>query len=264
MPILTFNSIEELPEGLKEFAKADDATGKFTVNVVASSKLDEFRTKNIELSKIVETSGPVMARIREIAGDDIDQFAKDLSGLKDIAKRVKDGELKTSDEIEQAVQDRIKAVRDGYEENAKAQRIEATNFKQRAETLEQRLNRTRISGEVTTAVISPLSGVRPEALPDILERAYRLFKVEDEKIVPKQGEATIYGADGASPMTASEWLAKLREEAPHFFKGNGGGGASGGKEGDKFGGLSKNDFDKLSPLAKLQLANQASQGRRSY
>jgi len=263
MPILTFDSADQLPDGLKEFAKPDEQTGKITINVVASAKLDEFRAKNIELAKQVETTAPVLARIREIAGDDLDAFTSDLTGLKDIAKRVKDGELKTSDEIEQAVQDRIKAVRDGYEENAKAQRIEATTFKQRADALQQELNRTRISGQVTTAVIAPLSGVRPEALPDILERAYRLFKIEDGKLVPKQGEATIYGADGASPMTPAEWLGKLREDAPHFFKGNGGGGAAGGKDGDKYGGLTKGDYDKLSPLAKLQLANEANKNRRT-
>jgi hypothetical protein len=38
-------------------------------------------------------------------------------------------------------------------------------------------------------VIVPESGVRPEALPDVLERAYRLFKIEDDQIVPKKGES---------------------------------------------------------------------------
>lgn len=257
MPVLNFESLDALPEGLKEFAKTDDATGKITVNVVASAKLDEFRNKNIELSKQVETTAPVLARIKELAGEDLDAFSKDLNGLRDIAKRVQDGELKTNDEIEQAVSDRIKAVRDGYEENAKALRGEVNTFKERAQTLEQRLNRTRISGDVTNAVINPSSGVRAEALPDILERAYRLFKVEEDKLIPKQGEATIYGNDGASPMTPAEWLVKLREEAPHFFKGNGGGGASGGKDGDKYGGMAKAEYDKLSPMAKLQIANSA-------
>ncbi len=255
MPIINFESVDQVPEGLREFAKADEQTGKVQVNVVAASKLDEFRQKNIDLSKQLETTGPVLARIKEIAGDDLDSFANDLNGLRDIAKRVNDGELKTNDQIEQAVQDRIKAVKDGYEENARGLRNEVKTYQEKAQTFEQRLNQTKIRGEVTTAVIHPNSGVRPEALPDILERAYRLYKIEDDKLVPKQGEATLYGQDGASPMTPSEWLMKLREEAPHFFKGNGGGGAAGGKDGEKYGGMSKTDFDKLTPMQKLQIAN---------
>jgi hypothetical protein len=252
MPVLSFDTIDAVPEGLKEFAKTDD--GKVTVNVVASVKLDEFRNKNIELSKTVETMGPIMARVKEIAGDDLDKFANDLSGLKDIAKRVQDGELKTTDQIEAAVADRIKAVKDGYDENAKALGRQVSELTKTKETLEQRLSNTRIEKDVTSVVILPDSGVRVEALPDVLQRAYRLFKVEGDKLVPKNGEATIYGADGASPMTVAEWIVKLRDEAPHYFKGNGGGGANGGKDG-KVGGYSKTELAAMSPMQRLALAN---------
>jgi hypothetical protein len=104
-------------------------------------------------------------------------------------------------------------------------------------------------------VIAPDSGVRPEALPDVLERAYRLYKVENGALIPKQGEATIFGANGADPMSPAEWLVKLRDQAPHYFKGNGGGGAAGGREGEKLGGFSHAEIAKLSPEAKLALAN---------
>lgn len=252
MPIITFDSIDNVPAGLKEFAKTED--GKVTVNVVPSVKLDEFREKNISLSQQIETTGPILARIKEIAGDDLDAFSTDLNGLRDIAKRVQDGELKTNDQIEAAVADRIKAVKDGYEDNAKALRTDVQTWKGKAETLEERLNRTRIDKDITAVVIHPESGVRPEALPDVLERAYRLFKVVDEKIVPMKGEATIYGANGADPMTPAEWIVKLRDEAPHYFKGNTGGGANGGKDG-KIGGFSQAEIAKMTPQQKLALAN---------
>lgn len=255
MPIISYDSLDAIPEGLKEFAKPDETTGKVTVNVVASVKLDEFRTKNIELSKQIEQAGPVLARVKEMVGDDFDAFERDVEGLRQISKRVQDGELKTNDQIEQAVKDRIDAVKSGYEENAAALRRQVKEVNEKALTFEQRLHRNQIDGEVTKAVIHPDSGVRPEALPDILSRAYSLFKIEDGKPVPKQGEATIYGADGASPMSASEWIIKLRDEAPHYFRGNFGGGASGGKDGDRYGGMSKTDYDKLTPMQKLTIAN---------
>jgi predicted phage tail protein len=226
-----------------------------------TQKLDEFRERNIEMARKLEQLEPAMERYKNLVGDNPDEFGVELTALRDVNKRVKDGELKTHDEIEQAIQDRVKAIRDGYEDNAKALRTEAQTFRQRADTLAQELDRTKVAGEVTAAVIAPDSGVRPEALPDVLERAYRLFKVENGSLVPKQGEATIFGSNGADPMTPAEWLVKLRDQAPHYFKGNGGGGAAGGKD-EKIGGMSAEQIARLSPEAKLALANKNGGGRR--
>lgn len=253
MPSITYATREEVPEGLREHA-TEGEDGKFVVKVVAEEKLNEFRNKNIELAKQVETLGPVVARIKTIAGEDFDAFETDLAGLRDIKKRVEDGELKTNDQIEQAVADRIKAVKDGYEANERAARERAANAENKVLTLQQRLDQTEIRHGVTNVVIHPDSGVRPEALPDILERAYKLFKMEDGKPVPKNGEATIYGSNGADPMTYAEWIVKLRTEAPHYFKGNNGGGADGGKQ-TKTGGFTAAEIAKMTPQQKLELAN---------
>lgn len=255
MPVINFASLDEVPEGLKEFAQTDEESGEVSVNVVANKKLEEFRNKNIELSKTVEAMQPVLARVKDIAGDDFDEFSNEVKELRNIAQRVKDGELKTDDQIEQAVQDRLKVLKDGYEDNNKALHKELNEANQRAQTLTERLNRTRIDKEVTAAVIVPESGVRTEALPDVLERAYRVFRVEDDNLVPKKGESVIYGADGASPMTVGEWLTKLRDEAPHYFKGNAGGGAGGGKE-EKQGGFTAKQIAEMSPQQRLELANK--------
>jgi hypothetical protein len=254
MPSISYATKEEIPQGLQEFAKENTEDGGFTVKVVAEAKLDEFRTKNIELSQQIETMGPVLARIKQIAGEDFDAFEQDVTGLRDIKRRVDDGELKTNDQIEQAVADRIKAVKDGYEANEKAEREKRVSAEGRAQTLQQRLDQTEIRHGVTSVVIHPESGVRPEALPDILERAYKLFKMEDGKSVPKNGEATIYGANGADPMTYVEWIVKLRDEAPHYFKGNAGGGADGSSS-KKSGGFTQAEIDKMTPQQKLAIAN---------
>ena len=261
MPVINFDSVEAVPEGLKEFAKTDEDTGAVTVNVVANAKLEEFRNKNIDLSKQLEAVTPTLARVKDIAGEDFNEFENELKELRTIAQRVKDGELKTDDQIENAVQDRLKVLRDGFEENNKALNRQLGEKANEVQTLKQRLDRTRIDKDVTAAVIVPESGVRAEALPDVLERAYRLFKVEEDGLVPKKGESVIYGADGASPMTVSEWLVKLRDEAPHYFKGNGGGGAGGGKE-EKLGGFSQKQISEMSPQQRLELANKMAAGKR--
>lgn len=253
MPSITYASKEEIPQGLQEFATENDEGG-FVVKVVPEAKLDEFRNKNIELSKQIETTGPVLARIKQIAGEDFDAFETDVQGLRDIKRRVDDGELKTNDQIEQAVADRINKVREGYEANEKAERQKRVDAEGRVQTLQQRLDQTEIRHGVTNVVIHPESGVRPEALPDILERAYKLFKIVDGKSVPMNGESTIYGANGADPMSYVEWLVKLRDEAPHYFKGNAGGGADGSKS-TKKGGFTQAEIDKMTPAQKLAVAN---------
>jgi hypothetical protein len=47
-------------------------------------------------------------------------------------------------------------------------------------------------------------------------------------------------------MTPAEWLVKLRDQAPHYFKGNGGGGAAGGKD-EKIGGMSAEQIARSRP-----------------
>lgn len=262
MPIINFETIDAVPDGLKEYARTDDETGKVTVNVVSNAKLEEFREKNINLSKQLEAITPTLARVKDIAGEDFDEFENQLKELRSIEQRVKDGELKTDDQIENAVQDRLKVLRDGFEENNKSLNRQLAESQQKAVSLTERLNRTSIDKHVTAAVIVPESGVRPEALPDVLERAYRLFKVEDTGLVPKKGESVIYGADGASPMTVTEWLVKLRDEAPHYFKGNTGGGAGGNGKDEKIGGLSAKQLSEMSPQARLDLANKMAAAKR--
>jgi hypothetical protein len=253
MPSITYATKDDVPEGLREHAKEGE-DGKFTVKVVAEAKLDEFRQRNVTLAQQLETLGPVVARIKTLAGDDLDAFETDLTGLRDIAKRVEDGELKTNDQIEKAVADRIKAVKDGYEANEKAERDRRVTAEGKVLTLQQRLDQTEIRSGVTNVVIHPESGVRPEALPDVLERAYKLFKVVDGKSVPMRGESIVYGANGADPMTYAEWIVKLRDEAPHYFKGNSGGGADGGKS-TKQGGFTNAEIANMSPQQKLEVAN---------
>lgn len=251
MPALTFATKDEIPEGLREFAT--EADGKFTVKVAPEAKLNEFRDKNITLSQQIEQAGPLLARVKEIAGDDLDAFANQFEELKGIAQRVNDGELKTTEDIEKAVAERVAAVKDGYEANQKSERELRLKAENDAKNFRSALDRTEIRHAITAAVIAPTSGVRPEALGDILERAYKLFHWENGKPIPKNGESTIYGADGAEPMTPNEWIVKLRDEAPYFFAGNGGGGANGGK--DTKHGMSAADVAKLTPQQKLALAN---------
>jgi hypothetical protein len=112
----------------------------------------------------------------------------------------------------------------------------------------------RLEQAVSKAVMNEATGANPAALDYIIADAAKVFKFDDEgNMVPKQGEATLYGADGASPMTMDEWVTEHISNKPLLAKSSGGGGDPDPSK--KYFGLAKEDYDKLSPIKKLELAN---------
>lgn len=257
MPEIFFSTMDEVPEGLKEIAKTVD--GKVSVNVVPKIKLDEFREKNIELSKEKETLEATNKSLLTVVGEDADleAFATELTELREIKQKVDDGKLKGDDTIAKEVENRIKAVKNDYENQLKEVATKAKNFETEAKEYASKFKRSIVDREVTNAVLAEESGANPQALSDILTRAYSTFQVgEDGKLVAKDGEATIYGSDGATPQTPSEWLQGLKEKAPYFFKSSTGGGGGGSTDTKLPGGMKQADFDKLPASERLRLARE--------
>jgi hypothetical protein len=228
--------------------------------VVPQAKLEEFRTNNIAVSQ--ERDG-LKSRIDKLAalmgeGGDDDAFAAEIAELRKMAQQVKDGKLKGTDSVEGEVARRVAEMKRDYERQLQDQATKATAAEKRALEADQKYRRSLIDRAVTDAVLDDKSGAEQRALPDILSRAYAVFKIEDDgKLVARDGEAVIYGADGATPMTPLEWLGKLREQAPYFFKGSNGGGASGTTGTKTMGGYTAAEFAKLPALKRLEIANAA-------
>ena len=260
MPNITFASLEEVPDGLKEHAKQTD--GKFVINVVPEARLIEFRENNIRISQERDGLASIFGKLKPIVGDDIDGFMTQHGELSRIAQQVKDGKLQASDAIATEVENRVAQMKTGYESQLVQKSTEAATWQTKAADAETKFNRSIIERAVTDAVVSEKSGANPGALSDIITRANRVFQVgADGKLIAKDGEAIIYGADGTSPMTPMEWMGKLRNEAPYLFKNSNGGGASGGNSANGLGGLSQADIAKLSPEAKLRLYHQSKKSK---
>lgn len=254
MPDLFYDSLDQVPEGLREVAKQND-TGKLVVKVVPAAKLDEFRDNNIKISKERDDAVAYVTKAREIIGEDFDGFNASLGELKTTAQRVKDGELVANKSIEEALADRTKQMREDM--TAENQRLagEVKLWKDKQTVTDQKLRRTHIDRHMTDVVLDEAIGVHPKALADILQRAYSVFEVgEDGKLTPKKGDAVIYGGDGATPMSPKEWVQSLKEDAPYFFKGSNGGGAEGG-DAKGMNGMTAADIAKLPPEARLAIAN---------
>jgi len=257
MPKINFASMDEVPEDLREVAQEEN--GAVTVHVVPKTKLDEFRENNIALAKERDELKDFRSRLSGAVGEkDPDTFLEELRGLRETAQKVQDGQLSASEDIQKMVDERVAQMRSDYEEQLRAANGEKNKLNTALQEADQRYRRTLVDRAVTDAVLTPNSKARPEALPDIMSRAYEVFEVqEDGRLIPKAGQATLYGADGTAPMTPAEWLDSLRRTAPYFFKDSAGGGAAAGNDAG-LGGMSRADFDKLSPSEKLKIANRHS------
>lgn len=256
MPLLQFESLDMVPEGLREHAKqVDGDASKVTVNVVPQAKIDEFRDNNIKISKerdeLLERIGPLQA----IIGEDAEAFVASLEELRLTQQRVKDGDLKEGRALEEALTKRTEELRRSMEERIQGEGKEKAAWKSKHDALDFRFKQSLVAASVKDACIAEGAGVDPRAIRDITQRALSVFQADDHgKLTAMAGDAPIYGADGMTPMTPSEWLVKLKEEAPYFFQGSNGGGA-GGDPVHKVHGRTTEQLKGMSASERLALAN---------
>lgn len=261
MPIISFESLDVVPEGLRGFAKNDETTGKVTVNVVPEARLSEFRDKNIELSKQTEDLTAKLTVYGSIVGEDPDAFKNDIEDMRSVRQRVKDGELREGRQIEEAIAKRTEEMRKGYQDQLAAEAREKNAWKQRAETENGRYKEQVVVSAVRDAAMDPDLGILASAVEDITERAKRVFRVSDDgRLTAYNGDAVIYGGDGTSSVTPKEWVAKLKEPYGYYFKGSHGGGAGGETGGSAAqkpiaGKFSPEQWSKMSARDRLAAAN---------
>jgi hypothetical protein len=251
MPEITFDSIDAVPEGLREFAKEEE--GKFTVAVAPAARLAEFRDNNIRFQKerddLAKERDGLTQRIQKyskVIGEDFDKFSKEYEELRTIQKRVKDGELVMNSSLEEVLSKRVAEMKAEYDSQLEARGKEAEDYKGKYVDIETRYNQKLIDSEVVTAILDPKNGVRPEALEDIKRRAYEAFRIKDGKPIPFAGDQPVYGKDGVTPITASDWIAKMKDSAPHYFKESKGGGADPGAGGGGGGQLGADAIGNMS------------------
>jgi hypothetical protein len=213
------NSLEGLPEGVAEFYKqAED--GAYDLNVegmVHKSKLDEFRANNIKANKELEQKTELLSKI------DLDEYAK----LKDQSQKMKDQDLIDAGKVDELVQQRTeRAISEAQHRiDASAQAMEEAT--QRASKAEKERDSFLVETKIKDEGIA--YGVRPEALPDLMARANRDFRLDPDTktLVAMQGDQPLYNAK-SQPLQVNEWLQMTETSAPHLFKNSSGGGASGG------------------------------------
>lgn len=224
------DSLDDAQKGL--YSKHTD--GKYYLEVegaVAKSKVDEFRENNIALKQQIEDLTNKYGQI------DLEKYKElvDKAALDDGKKRI------TVEKVDEIVTERTKKMREDYENQLNS--LKDVNGK-----LGTQLNGLLIDSAVRSAAQS--SGVRSAAMEDVVLRANTTFKVVDGKAVAHDSEGrVVYGKDGSSPLTTTEWIQGLRTSAPHLFEQSQGGGASGGDS--RRGSSGGPDRSNMSPLQKI-------------
>lgn len=255
MPDLSYAKKDEIPEELREHAVEKD--GAFVVSVAPMKRVTEFRDNNIALKQKLETVEPRLAVLQALVGEDPEKFKGELAEMRDIHQQVKDGKLKGSTAVKDEVDARLASAKSGYEDQLKAAGTKLIATEAKSTEWEAKFKRLALRQELTIAIMSKDSGALPEATPDILACAESDWKVQDDgTLVRMNGDVKVYGASG-DPMSPKEWLAGLLKQKPYFAKESAGGGASGGRDPNGLGGLSKEALNKLKPVEKMRLARQA-------
>lgn len=251
MPELLFDAQDAVPEPFRAIAAEKD--GKWSINVVPKAELDEFRERNIEISKKNEQFTGLIGRLTPLGFDPekVDEFVTGFTEMKDIKQQVADGKLVADTSLAAAVEAKTGEMKSNYETQIGGLKNENTSLKGENEKLKLQLNRSIVDQNVMTAINDPKSGALPEATRNILREAHDTFHIDENgKLIAKDGDGNIiYGGDGATPMTPTEWLKKLSETSPFFFKGSQGGGAGGGNV--NAGGLTAAQIAAMSPEEKM-------------
>lgn len=158
---------------------------------------------------------------------DLDQATELLKKFSDDEELKLFKEGKVDDLVKRRTDSMIKRHQKDIEEwQGKYQSVE-----QRVGDLMSKLSAATVDREITEAAAK--AGVHKSAIPDIIARGRGVFRLEEEggelRIVPKdESGQIIFSSDGKTPLSPERWLETLKESAPHFFPGSGGGGATGG------------------------------------
>lgn len=258
MPTFTFTEKSAIPSELHGDIVEKD--GKFELNLSPTSKVNEFRDKNVEVSRSLDAANTELVALRGIVGDDPEQFSTDLTAMQEVSQRVQDGSLTEKGDIAAEVAKRTEAMKTAHTGEITQKDGKISELSAILKSLNSEITHNTIASAVQDAINTTDSGVQPSAAADISVRAAQIFQVESGgNIIAKNGDATIYGADGTTPMSVAEWISGAKATSPHWFKQSNGGNAQGDHK--IYGTASREEFKGMSGAQKLAHANATAAGK---
>lgn len=240
---LVIDKLEDVAEGLRDQYKlAGD--GKFHLqtdeDMESKKKIEEFRTTNITLMK---KQKELEDQLKDL-GD-----PKEIVAMRQKIQQIEDKKLIEAGKLDELVEQKVERMRNDFQ--AQLEALKKANETKEAELQKTtaRLSEVLIDSEITKAVTA-VGTVRKDAMQDIISRGKRVWRLEDGKPIPKDGDKLLFGKDGKNPLTFEEWAMILSQTAPFLFETTTGGGGTGGQHQDLSKG--KEDLSKISPEERLK------------
>lgn len=219
--------LEDVPENVRSLYRQEGTVFVLDAeDVVPKTRLDEFRTNNIQLQQQLD-------KLKDV---DPVKYAE----LIKLQQEVEEGQLIKAGKLEEAVNLRVTNMKKDLETQLNG-----------AQTALQQANSQLAVLMIDNAVRQEAvkNGALPTALDDVVLRARTVYSMEKGQPVPKDDKGQIiYGKDGQTPMSMADWLVSLKKNAPHLFAGSQGSGAGGGR-----GTPGGTDTSKLTPSQKIAL-----------
>lgn len=135
-------------------------------------------------------------------------------------------------------------------------RADLDRERERGARLSQRVLEDQLRAAAATA------GIHERAVEDAMHRGRAMFRLDDEGAAVRVDEDgnPVLSEDGKSAMRPAEWLASMKEAAPHWFPVTASG--SGGGSGVRGAGIHRLDRARMTPAEKS--AYIAKHGRDAY
>lgn len=150
---------------------------------------------------------------------DPEQFAKDRDELADLRLRVKDGDSKSDEVLEQRLKIRLAPL----EREKEKFKIEVEALKAKESELTGFIARSQIESHIRKA--AEAAKVTNTAIDDVVMLGVNLFEVTSDGQVIARDDSKI--SMGATPDI---WLSDMKEKRPHWWPMSQGGGSSGGRD----------------------------------
>lgn len=257
MSIIAASTATKLPRGEGEdddkttYSKEEfEAAIASAVTKAKDEATSSMSAKNQELLNEMKKTKNDMKRYEGIDPDQVKTMMKAFEENQDL-KDISEG--KHEDVINRRIEkERSKFTSDINNLSEKAQTLEQQN-----QSLVQKVSTLMIDNNVVSEFIKEKG--EEGAIEDVILRAQRVFKVENDELIPRDAnDEIITGKNG--PMTINEWIGELKQNAEHLFQGSkssgvGGGGPAGNKTGlaaKIAAAASSGDMDEYKRLRKLQ------------
>lgn len=246
----------EIPKGLEShYVERDGAYFLDVSDMVEKSRLDEFRTNNIKLSKAKDEIEAKFKKLQPFSGLDdatIDMLAginpDEYKNMKSMIDRIDASKLIDEGKIDQLLSERMARLSKDHESQVKKMSDELSKRGQTINDLNSRLSTILIDSQIQSAA-GKMDGIKSDVMDIVVMMGRQIFRMNESGEIEARdakGEK-IYGKDGAETMTIDEWVSKLPIERPSLFESSQGAGSSGGN--NKTGNFTQADRAKLAKMS---------------